>query len=115
MTLRYCKTCTGWHDLDRPWPDNCRQEDWRQRSELPAPYTISFVDEVGSKPVKSMLDGKYYLSKKKLRQTYKDHGMIEVGNDSSVTNPKPFVKPKPDRKEIRAAVRRAFSRAGMGA
>ena len=59
--------------------------------------------------VKSMLDGKMYDSKSHLRQTYKDHGMTEVGNDPSIMDPKPFVKPKPDRTKIQEAVTRAYS------
>lgn len=66
-------------------------------------------------PVKSMLDGKLYTSKAALRATYKAAGVTEVGNDSSIMSPKPFKKPKPDRKAIKAAVGKAFSRAGLGA
>ena len=38
---------------------------------------------------------------------------IEVGNDPAALRPKP--KPKVDRQAVKAAVGRAFSRAGLGA
>ncbi len=60
-------------------------------------------------PVKSMLDGEMYDSKSRLRQTYKEGGVIEVGNDPSIMDPKPFVKPKADREKIKEAVTRAYS------
>lgn len=66
-------------------------------------------------PVQSMLDGKMYDSKAALRATYRAAGVTEVGNDPSIMNPKPFEKPKPDRKKIKEAVGRAFSQAGLGA
>ena len=62
-----------------------------------------------------MLDGKMYDSKANLRSTYRQAGVVEVGNDSSVVEPKPFVKPKPDRNAIKASVHKAFSQAGLGA
>lgn len=82
-----------------------------KRSHLPAPRVATDV----MAPVRSMLDGKLYDSKSALRATYKAAGVTEVGNDSSVTEPKPYRKPKPDRQAIKAAVGRAFSRAGLGA
>lgn len=110
MAERSCKICGGWHDLDRPWPHNCRPEA-PQRSSLAAPGYI----QDGMQPVRSMLDGKLYDSKAALRATYKVAGVTEVGNDSSVLNPKPFQKPRPKREEIRASIRRAVSRVGLGA
>lgn len=63
-------------------------------------------------PVRSMLDGRLYDSKSALRATYRMAGMIEVGNDPAVARPRP--KPKPDRRAVKAAVAKAFSRAGLG-
>lgn len=111
MTERLCKVCHGWHDLDKPWPHECRADERRQRSHLPAPGIIADNME----PVQSMLDGKMYDSKSHLRQTYKHNGVVEVGNDSSIMDPKPLPKRKPDRKSVRSSVRKAFSQAGLGA
>ena len=72
-------------------------------------------------PTQSMVDGQFYTSKAAIRATYKPSGnkegvrYAEVGNDPSIMNPKPFKKPKPDRKAIKAAVGKAFSKAGLGA
>lgn len=38
-------------------------------------------------PYKSMVTGEIITSRSKHRQHLKDHGMIEVGNDSSLTKP----------------------------
>jgi hypothetical protein len=64
-------------------------------------------------PVQSMLDGKLYDSKAALRATYRAAGVTEVGNDPAIYRRK--AKPKPDRQAIKAAVNKAFSRAGFGA
>lgn len=66
-------------------------------------------------PVQSMLDGKMYDSKSALRTTYRQAGMVELGNDSSVINPTPMKPKRPTRKEVRASIDKAFSRAGLGA
>jgi hypothetical protein len=81
------------------------------RSDLPGPMIIHDTME----PVQSQLDGKFYDSKAALRSTYKAAGVVEVGNDSSVLDPKPFKKPKPKREEIKASVHKAFSKVGLGA
>jgi hypothetical protein len=110
MTKRLCKICDGWHDLDMPWPSNCYTPKTFTRSELPSPGII--FDTMGA--VRSMTDGQMYDSKSALRKQYKQAGVVEVGNDPSVTNPKPFKRPKVDRKAISDTVDKAFSRAGFG-
>jgi len=111
MAERFCKVCRGWHDLGEPWPPECVPPRKDTRSGIPAPMLIPD----GMEPVKSMLDGKMYDSKAALRATYKAAGVAEVGNDSSLTDPKPFKKPAPDKNKIRAALDKGFSRAGLGA
>lgn len=111
MTERYCKVCDGWHDLDRPWPHNCLPERRDIRSDLAGPMVISDTMQ----PVQSQLDGKMYDSKASLRASYRAAGVVEVGNDSSVTSPKPRPRRKPDTAGIKAAVGKAFSRVGLGA
>jgi hypothetical protein len=78
------------------------------RSLLPAPHLMR--DEMS--PVQSMLDGKLYDSKSRLRKTYRAAGVTEVGNDVPMTPPAPK---RPRREDIKAAVGRAFSKAGLGA
>ena len=117
MTERFCKVCRGWHDLEKPWPHNCRKPDDRQRSDLEFPYLSLDTME----PVQSMLDGQFYTSKAALRESYKEHNrvngtsIVEVGDDSSITDPKPAPKPKRDKNGVRASVEKAFSQVGLGA
>ncbi|MEH6743899.1 hypothetical protein [Hyphomonas sp.] len=119
MRERFCKCCKGWHELDA-WPHNCMPERLGQRSDLAAPMLIR--DNI--EPVRSMLDGQLYDSKSTLRATYKQAGVVEVGNDSSYTQPD-AIKPRTAasekalkqaiKKDREAAVGKALSRAGLGA
>jgi hypothetical protein len=59
-------------------------------------------------PVQSMLDGRMYDSKSRLRATYKDAGVTEIGNDPQRFKTKE--RPKPDRKAIRDSIERAKAR-----
>ena len=106
---RFCRVCEGWHDPEA-WPHNCMPEPVWTRSDLPGPMIIHDTME----PVQSQLDGKFYDSKAALRSTYRAAGVTEVGNDSSVLDPKPFKRPKPKREEVKAAVHKAFSKVGLG-
>lgn len=47
------------------------------------------------KPYRSMLDGSIVSSRSRHRQMLRDHGCVEVGNDSSVFNPRPPVLESP--------------------
>lgn len=109
MRERYCKVCGGWHQLDR-WPHNCLPER-PQRSDLPGPMVIRDTMD----PVQSMQDGKMYDSKRAMRAHYRRAGVIEVGDDPSVMDPKPRPLPPVDEAGINAAVETAFSQMGYGA
>jgi hypothetical protein len=109
MRERYCKVCGGWHQLDR-WPGNCLPER-PQRSDLPGPMVIRDTMD----PVQSMQDGKMYDSKRAMRAHYRRAGVIEVGDDPSVLDPKPRPLPPVDEAGINAAVETAFSQMGYGA
>ena len=80
-------------------------EQYDLQSELGAPYFISDNLESlgGLNGIQSMADGKFYTSKAELRAEYRARGLTEMGN----SKPAPFKKPKPDRKAIRDAVKRA--------
>jgi hypothetical protein len=110
MTIRYCKTCGDWHDLDKPWPRNCAAPAIMTRSDLPAPMLI--IDTM--EPVQSMLDGKMYDSKSELRRTYKHAGVTEVGNDPQRLKSTVREKSKPDRRKIKEAVQKAAARFNRG-
>lgn len=110
MRERYCKICGGWHNL-KAWPHNCLPERNWNRSDLASPMVIR--DDMD--PVQSMADGKTYTSKRAMRAGYRRAGVIEVGDDPSVLDPKPFVPPPVDEAGINAAVETAFSQMGYGA
>lgn len=106
MRERFCKVCRKWHDPEN-WPEECWKPMRRARSDLAMPMVMQ--DSMA--PVQSMTNGKYYDSKAALRAEYRRAGVVEVGNEKLP----PKEKPKPDRKAIKAAVGKAFSRAGLGA
>ena len=91
------------------WPDNHREYVPDNRSDLPAPMVIR--DEMD--PLQGQHNGEIFTSKRKMRQSYRDHGVVEVGNDSSVLDPKPRKPVRPDRGEIREAVNRAVSQTNL--
>lgn len=78
------------------------------RSELPAPRIATDIME----PVQSQLDGKLYDSKSALRATYRQAGVVEVGNDPARN--RPFKRPETPRKEIKDVVDRARARVERG-
>lgn len=80
MAERFCKVCRGWHDLDRPWPDNCRPERNLARSDLPTPQLI----RDGLDSVWNPVDGKVYDSKSAYYGAVRRAGCEIAGNDSSV-------------------------------
>ena len=118
-TYRMCKVCGDLHDIAN-WPDNHREWIIDNRSDLAAPMIIR--DSMDA--VQSMLDGQLYDSKSNLRRTYKQAGVIEVGNDSSYTDTEKLRSQAPTerkrqkqmaKKHVEAAVGKALSRAGFGA
>ena len=51
------------------------------------------------KPYRSMIDGKEITSRSKHRDHLRDHGCVEVGNDSSLSKPRPPLTSPPGLKE----------------
>src|SRR5690348_14717322 len=58
-------------------------------------------------PIRHMADGNYYTSKAKFRQATKDHGCVEVGNETA-TLLKPRQPVQLDRQQRRDDIRRAL-------
>jgi len=67
-----------------------------KRSGLAAPIILNDNCEV-----KSMSDGKHYTSKRALRQSYRDQGVIEMGNERPKSKKQ---KPKGVRESIKKAI-----------
>lgn len=80
MAHRFCKICRGWHDLDRPWPDNCLPERTFTRADLPAPRLI----RDGLDDVWNPVDGRRYSSKSAYYAAVKAAGCEIAGSDSSI-------------------------------
>jgi hypothetical protein len=92
----------AWFDLDGRKVFRKIETARPKRSHLCAPS----INSDTMSETQSMLDGKVYTSKAKLRQTYREAGVVEVGND-----PQRFKRerPEPDRKVIRETIRKAAS------
>lgn len=50
-------------------------------------------------PYKSMIDGSEITSRSRHREHLRDHGCVEVGNDSSLKKPRPPLQSPPGLKE----------------
>lgn len=99
-TYRRCKFCGDYHDVEN-WPDNHREYVEDKRSELSAPSVVN--DNLDY--LEGQHDGRRYTSKRALRQSYREHGVTEVGTESPILK-----KPKQNtRKSVEAAVQTAAS------
>ena len=108
MRQRFCRVCGGWHSPDA-WPHNCMPvAQGAPSTAVPVPGLI--IDTM--QPVQSMLDGKMYDSKSRLRATYRAGGVEEVGNDPAHLQPKK--REKVDQRKIVDAIDRAQSRFNRG-
>ena len=110
MRQRFCRSCGGWHELDK-WPHNCMTEARGAPSDdLPVPHFIS--DTIDT--VQSMADGRYYSSKAALKATYLPSGnpqgerFLEVGNEPIRAKP----QPRQDTAGIRDAIKSAVAQVG---
>jgi hypothetical protein len=101
-----CKTCGGMHETSH-WPHNCMPEQFDLAHEYAGIGIISDnLESIGGlNGIQCQASGLRFTSKSKMRREYKARGVIEVGNEPQ--RMKEFTKPKPDRKAIRDAVRRA--------
>lgn len=96
MTVRMCKACGNWHDLDEPWPAKCSRHFDRGR----APNVIS--DNMD--PTKHMGTGEILDSKAKFRRATKASGCVEIGNEPI----KPRAPIKLSSEQRREAIRKAI-------
>ena len=105
---RFCDVCRNWHSLEAPWPSACVKQEAPKRADLAAP-NVNFDT---MEPVQSMTNGQMYDSKAALRAEYKRAGVVEVGDDSSVTAPPPRPKTRTDRAEVRKSIKKSIDRVG---
>ena len=75
MTERYCKTCSGWHDLDEPWPHaQYQQAQGVQIIKDIDPYNAVAVDVATGRPP-------VIAGRRQHREFLKRNGYVEVGNE----------------------------------
>ena len=100
-----CKVCGDLHNV-YDWPHNHMPEQYDLQHEYAGIGIISDNLESlgGLNGIQCQASGIHFTSKKKMRDEYRARGMIEMGN----SKPPPFKKPKPDRKQIKDAVKRAM-------
>ena len=103
-TFMKCQVCGELHELSH-WPHNHMPEQLDLAHEYAGIGIISDnLESIGGiNGIQSMADGRMYTSKSRLRAEYRARGLTEMGNDKAPERK----KPKPDRKAIRDAVRRA--------
>ena len=80
----------------------------RQRSSLASPHFIRDCIELTG-----MHDGKTYTSKRALRQSYRDHGLIEIGDQGHAQARKRTSHTRKDSAALDDALRTAVQKAGL--
>lgn len=67
---RHCKVCDGWHQKNRPWPDNCRTTRVSPPQRLSAPRVISDIE--------AHMEGDVIInSRSDQRNFMRDNGLVE--------------------------------------
>ena len=88
MAERFCKVCRGWHDLDAPWPDNCRPERTLARADFATPYVLGDIEDY-----QSPIDGKWITSRSHRREDLKANDCIPwepgIGTKAGAKDRKP--------------------------
>mgnify|MGYP003442579352 CR=1 FL=1 len=104
-TFMKCQVCGELHEISH-WPHNHMPEQFDLAHEYAGIGIISDnLESIGGlNGIQCQASGLMFTSKSKLRREYKARGMQEIGNEKQ----KPFVKPKPDRKQIKEALHKAM-------
>jgi hypothetical protein len=77
-------------------------------SDLPFPQVMSDTMD----PVQSQVTGVYHTSKRAMRAEYKQHNVVEVGNDPARL--RPYKKPRKSETAIRDTVEKAIAKYDRG-
>ena len=87
---RYCKVCTGWHDLDKDWPHNCSSH-WDKAAT--GTQIIRDIDPYVSVAANKATGNRQMVGgRRQHREFLKRNGYTEVGNDASMRRPPPPAK-----------------------
>jgi hypothetical protein len=83
-----------WDALSKAWV----------KAELCAPRIIG---DTTAKPLQSPVTGKWHESKASLRREYREHGVVEIGNDVPKARPAGYKRPEAESRLTFEALRRA--------
>lgn len=97
----------GWVELNDDYWNNLPDFDSCGKPYNHSDKAITVISDQMS-DTRHMANGKIYESKSEFRKATKAAGCIEVGNDSSIMNPKPRTIQKLDQRERREAIRSAI-------
>lgn len=88
MTVRFCKTCEGWHDLNEPWPDACSSH---FRATIGGGSIQIIKDVEPYKAVATDVDGKRPVigGRRQHREFLQRNNYREVGTDTTIRKREP--------------------------
>lgn len=108
MTIRLCKVCKGWHDLDASWPERCLGH-----FRAPSGGSIQIIKDI--EPYKAVagdiaLGGKNpaIMSRREHREFLKRNRYVEIGNEP-IRQRKPDYGPEITHREIKETIDRLRS------
>ena len=78
MRSRHCDVCDGWHDLEKPWPDNCKWHGHKREGE--DKIGLQIVKDIEPYKAIGLPGAPVITSKRHHRDAMRAHGMVEVGN-----------------------------------
>lgn len=106
MTVRLCRACAGFHDLDAPWPEKC----YAHFPAIASSSTQIIKDIDPYKTVAADVNGRPAKigSRREHREFLKRNNYVEVGNDP-MRAPKPQIDTVSGR-EIKAVIDKLKSR-----
>ena len=96
MTIRKCKVCDEWHNLEEPWPAQCIRF---VKNDAP-----NVIRDNLDKPLRHMGTGRYLDSKSAFRKEDKSIGAECVGNEPLNRKPRSYIEPPRPGPDIKRAI-----------
>lgn len=98
---RKCKTCGGWHPLNRPWPHNCRSPNDGPRQILSAPLLAPAFEPfvTGKTDTAEVIN-----SRNEKREYMKRHDLVE--HDTGVDHRNEWVEERANEREVVETIKR---------
>lgn len=105
MRERFCRNCRGWH-RDGEWPRACYEALYARPE--PANLPLPFIRRDNMNALWHPANGKEYDSRSDYDAVTKEHGLMEIGNESL-----DHIKPPAD-DSIKADVVEAYQKVSQG-